>query len=248
MVVEENTLAEATIYSTRKYDKFSYIEGNRKPTHDHVRQLIGSFSDNNSLVATRPVLVNDKFQVIDGQHRFEACRALDLPIYYIIGHNIDISHARQLNATQMGWKLKNFLDSYVASGAEQYIKFAEIQQEYPLPISTLLPYVCGYAGTNLTQNFRNGSLMIMKDKTLMYYRLDGLKSLAPYVSFWATNHIAQAYFGIIANSDNFDPERLVHKLQQGAKLDYQTGVMNFKREIERVYNWGQKTDVVRLFV
>lgn len=87
MVVEENTLAEATIYSTRKYDKFSYIEGNRKPTHDHVRQLIGSFSDNNSLVATRPVLVNDKFQVIDGQHRFEACRALDLPIYYIIGQS-----------------------------------------------------------------------------------------------------------------------------------------------------------------
>lgn len=242
----DEVLAEMTIYSTRQYDKFKILDGNRVVSKSHFRHLVASLSDKPELAATRPVLVNAKFEVVDGQHRLEACRALGLPIYYIKAANIDITTARLLNATQRGWSLKDFLDSYVASASPQYVKFAELQEEYPLPTTVLAIYCVGTQNDSITRNFRNGSFKIMKDKDLLTYRLESLKTLAPYVPFWNEQRFALAIHALLKTTD-FDPNRLVDRLTHGAKIERQASTRDYLREIEKAYNYNMKTEVARLF-
>jgi len=69
----------AKIFYTTDYSKFNTLAGNRQVNIAHVKKLESSF-DEEYLIS--PILVNEKFQIIDGQHRFEAAKNLKLPIYY----------------------------------------------------------------------------------------------------------------------------------------------------------------------
>lgn len=231
-------IAESTIYSTKDYNKFKLIQGNRPKSKGHIRHLIQSFDSNPDLARTRPILVNEKFEIIDGQHRYEACLSLGIPVYYTAAKNVDVSTARLLNANQRAWKLVDFLNSFVSSGSEQYIKLQGLWEEYPIPLSTLMVYAAGHKNRALRQQFRNGTFKLMKDKELLMHRLDSLREIAEHFQYWKDGGFAEAYFSVYANPD-FEPDRLLDKLKQ-TKFERQTTTMDYLREIERVYNFNSK--------
>lgn len=70
------------ILKTSSYTRFNSMRGNRKVSERHVRSLVNSISNRN-LLAANPILVDEAMNVIDGQHRLEAARKLNTPIYYI---------------------------------------------------------------------------------------------------------------------------------------------------------------------
>ena len=58
------------IYETTDYGKFKVLCGNRFVDHsDMIVESIKSVGLLNS-----PIIVNDKYEIIDGQNRFDACR------------------------------------------------------------------------------------------------------------------------------------------------------------------------------
>ena len=65
------------ILSTYEYDKFKKIKGNRKINFKNLGKIINSMSKKQLVI---PILVNEKFEVIDGQHRLQACIELGLPV------------------------------------------------------------------------------------------------------------------------------------------------------------------------
>lgn len=243
-----DNLAESTIYSTTDYSKFKKIQGNRPESKQHTRHLIQSFDANPELARTRPILVTKDWEIIDGQHRFAACQALGLPIYYTVGHNIDIATARLLNANQRSWQLKDYLASYIASGNPVYLKIQEYWDEYPLPLSALLIYLSGFQANQLGRSFRNGTFKIMKDKDLMLMRLDDLKDMSQYVDFWTDGVLAKAYLNIRRGNKDFDQDRFMDKLKF-ANMQRKSNTQDYMREIERIYNWNVKSEdkVMRLF-
>lgn len=244
--MSDETLAEKTVFSTRDYEKFKYIAGNRNVATSHLRSLIQSLEARPELAATRPILVNTDFEIIDGQHRFEASRALGLPVYYIVANNIDITTARLMNSTQRAWKLKEYLDSYVKTGHPQYVQFSELLEEYPIPISAMILYCVGFQAKAGSKSFRNGSFKIMKDRELLRYRLDSLKDTSQYFENWNDIAFCIAFFQVLKN-DKFDPERFLQKLAS-TKMERQTTTRDYLREMERVYNFNSKPEAqVRLF-
>jgi hypothetical protein len=50
-----------------------------------------------------PIIVNERMEIVDGQHRFTICKELNLPIHYIAGQNWNISEIRQINSVQKSW-------------------------------------------------------------------------------------------------------------------------------------------------
>ena len=89
----------AKVYETYDYDKFHIMEkGNRKIDHD--RKIAHSMNEN---FLFSPILVNEKFEIIDGQNRFIASKSLNKPIYYIIKKGYGIKEVRILNSNAKNW-------------------------------------------------------------------------------------------------------------------------------------------------
>lgn len=231
-----DTIAESTIYSTTDYGKFQFLPGNRVESASHVRNLIRSFSKNPELARTRPILVNDEFEIIDGQHRYQACVSLGIPVYYTVANGIDVGTARLMNANQKGWSTKDFLNSFIAEDNETYVKLKQLWEEYPIPFSQLLMFCHTGDRKSLMREFKEGKYQFMKDKTFMYKRLDNLEALRPFFKYWNHAKFVGAYWNILHNGSEFDPERLVKKAEI-TEMKGQATERDYMREIERVYNF-----------
>ena len=77
-------LIAISVYQTREYDKFIIdSEYNREVDLKHVKKLEECFKNAGDFGKVYPIIVDDKFRIIDGQHRFTARKKLGLIIYYI---------------------------------------------------------------------------------------------------------------------------------------------------------------------
>lgn len=122
------------VRSTKNYDMFSGMEGNRYIRRTHVDRLVKSIKENN-LLSSNPIIVNDSLEVVDGQHRLEAARKLGSEVYYIVMRDLDLDDVRLLNTTSRNWTLEDYLESHAKKGNHNYVILREYCREYGLPIS-----------------------------------------------------------------------------------------------------------------
>lgn len=116
---------ETIIHQTTDYEQFSLLENNRKEgvSDSHVKTLMASIQRKN-LLHLNPIIVNDKMQVIGGQHRLEAAKRLKIPIYYQIDKT-SCTEDMLLMGFSKKWQLHDVLNFYVKNGNVEYIKFSE---------------------------------------------------------------------------------------------------------------------------
>lgn len=114
------------VLSTSNYSMFKLIEENREI--DHYKKIIASIEGVGYVPV--PIIVNEKFEIIDGQNRYMACKELGLPIYYIVIPGLNIEHCRALNIGQSNWRLMDYIKSYAASENASYILLLELLNKY----------------------------------------------------------------------------------------------------------------------
>lgn len=114
------------VLSTTDYSIFKLIEDNREI--DHYKKIICSIKDVGYIPV--PIIVNEKYEIIDGQNRYAACKELGLPIYYIVIPGLNIIHCRSLNIGQTNWKLMDYIKSYATSKNASYIMFSDLIGKY----------------------------------------------------------------------------------------------------------------------
>lgn len=78
-----------------------------------------------------PIIVNEKYEVIDGQHRLEAFRALAIPVDYIMVKGAGIEECRLLNRKQGNWTTLDYLKSYARGGNKNYIRLYDLMIKHP---------------------------------------------------------------------------------------------------------------------
>jgi len=118
---------------TENYEIFKKHSQNREINERVVLRLMNSIKTRN-LLEYRPLLVNKKMEVIDGQHRLEAAKRLCIPIYYTVEEEIDIHDMITLNQTASLWNLEDYLNYYCQSGSEEYQKLKKFMDTYNLSI------------------------------------------------------------------------------------------------------------------
>ena len=120
------------------YDKFKFIDGNRKIYEDHVRVLAKSYQRNPELIELRPVLINENWEIVDGQHRMLACKMIAHAVPYIQMPGLTVQTAQLLNATQKSWQMRDFLHSYAVSGLPEYQFLQNLFLDYKIPLSNVI--------------------------------------------------------------------------------------------------------------
>lgn len=146
------------IKSTTEYEKFSFIDKNRKIDPSTLKSLIESMKSNPHLVSLNPILVNDEFKIFDGQHRFKACQALQIPVFYLQCPLLKESDIIHLNKDRKNWSIDSYIKYHVISGNENFIKLAAFSHDTGLTISMS----CLFLGLNrrsLISEIKDGSLV-----------------------------------------------------------------------------------------
>lgn len=129
--------SERKIYITTDYDKFVFTDWNRDISNGRVVKMVESIQKVGWL--PQPILVNENYEVIDGQSRIKALQKLGLPVEFILVEGIGRKECQMLNLFQKNWTTKNYIDSYIADNNEHYIWLRDTLVKYKdLPQSVVL--------------------------------------------------------------------------------------------------------------
>jgi ParB-like nuclease domain len=116
------------VYTTTDYDKFKILAANRTVNKLHVMRIRDSMYKKRLIC---PIIVNEVFEIIDGQHRFSALKECGMHIDYIIVSGYGIYEVKVLNANMKNWSKKDYLDAFCDMGHPTYILFKRFMYLYP---------------------------------------------------------------------------------------------------------------------
>jgi hypothetical protein len=115
------------VHVTTDYFLFKPIEGNRNKNLLHINRLKKSISDNYLFTV---IIVNDNYEIIDGQHRFEVIQELKLPLYYVVCKNYGLNEVQILNQNSKTWNSDDYMEGYCKLGYREYLKYKEFKELY----------------------------------------------------------------------------------------------------------------------
>lgn len=120
--------AARMVYETRDYSLFKLMPGNREVQELRKRRVRDSLKKVGQIAI--PIVVNERFEIIDGQARFEVFKEDGLPIYYIQIDGLAIPECMALNTASTGWNLQDYIDSGVTAGHKSYIMLKELHEKH----------------------------------------------------------------------------------------------------------------------
>lgn len=152
-------MKEPVILKTEDHDIFKDITSNREVDRRHVKHLKDAIKEIN-LLHINPILVNINLEVVDGQHRLEAARELELPVYYLVDDNISKEHIAGLNSNQKNWTILDYVNYYAVERIPEYLVLSDFICQHPsVSISTLLQLL-NPSGERNSKNFKAGKLNV----------------------------------------------------------------------------------------
>jgi hypothetical protein len=241
------------IQSTTSYGKFKLLGPNRDVNQGHVDILKKAFEERGNLSQVQPILVNERMEVIDGQHRLTAAKQLRVPVYYTVGRGLTIDDARSMNIIHKVWRTDDYAKSYAESGKVEYQKYLELFNDYnteelPLSHSVILAYALNGQPNGFWGEFRRGEFEFvntMEETRILLDLLIETLAIVPQVGVDKTFCMALLRAMKVTG---YDHDTMLAKLRRygdremrhfGTELDY-------LRALEDIYNHG-KTNRFRLY-
>lgn len=238
------------IEQTTDYKQFKNIQGNRAINEAHVAFLIQSIGIRN-LLQYAPIIVNEKMEIIDGQHRLKAAEQMSLTIYYMQVKGATIREVQLLNATNRSWKMEDFLEAYVTEGLPEYVAVREFMTRHSFRLgATLLilsKKIRNRGGKNITNDFKAG-VFVRDDPDWSEQVAVFMNTFRPFIhdNVRGDKHFIQAM--LIIFDKKAELKHLVGRAQkQAVRLERQTSTKNYLKELERTYNFDMNTNIVRFF-
>lgn len=144
-----------SIKETKDYEQFKLIDENRNLNRNHINKIKDSITEF-GYVASNPILVNHNNEIIDGQHRFVACKEMGLPVYYIVEDGLPSKALLSLNTTQKSWSLEDYINYWATKGYSSYRLLISFCEYCSLGASTAL-CILGYSrGGKTTEKIKIG--------------------------------------------------------------------------------------------
>lgn len=235
------------VQQTTNYDQFSFIENNRETNRGHVEALKTAFEEMGNLTQVQPILVNDRFQIIDGQHRFIAAMELGTPIFFTVVSGLGVSEARNMNILHRRWGVMDYARSYALGGDKNYQKYLNLLEDYGYVHTITLEYVYGGDLKGIFKKFREGDF-VLEDEKGARERLDKLALVHEVTALAKTAPFARAFLKAMKVED-FSVKHFIKKVQLHPDiLQRMSGIADNLRMIETVYNFGlHEQNKIRLY-
>jgi hypothetical protein len=223
-----------TVYKTTDYSQFKILKGNRALKLLHLERLRKSFEHKQLNV---PIIVNERFEIIDGQNRFQIIKDLNLPVYFIINEGYGLPEVQQINAISLKWSPEDYLDSYTELGKVDYIRTKEFYEKYNFLTVKMCQILLtgGQKDRYYAQTFKEGAFKITEyDKAIqLAEQMQDFKNYEPFYN----SHFQLALITMFNNS-HYNHDRMLQKLvYQGSKLTKETRVNDYLKILTEIYNY-----------
>lgn len=121
------------IFVTMDYSLFKKLKGNRTVEQKRLIKIIHSLEKIGLMPSV--VIVNEKFEVIDGQGRLESLNALSLPVEFVICEGATIEECTVMNINSTNWSLVDYVYRYAEDkesiNNSSYKKLQKLMESYP---------------------------------------------------------------------------------------------------------------------
>lgn len=197
--VAQEEAHQSQVMATFDYDKFKISPLNRPISGAHVKNLMYSIQEKD-LSFENPILVNKKFEIIDGQHRFKALVALNKVIRYKIVDSYEARDLILLNQNVKRWAAPDFIYYYAKTGLEDYIRLVEDVEFYRLPGITILKFALSKSKSTINDHVKAGRLSYTVEDQIAVAEYFQELAIFKGLPFYKDNRFLRAYDVLRKNS------------------------------------------------
>lgn len=245
------------INETTNYSMFKKHAQNRPIDHASFERLKKSVQMKN-LLEFRPILVNSKMEVIDGQHRLEVAKALAIPIFYQVETTLTAEDIYNLNAAQAKFTNNHWLNYYARGGNKEYQALENFMSKYELNLSHAMVLITEGKqskgpGGSLSEKFCKGVFVFPKGEEYMRM-INTLDKINMFIEFVCTKtpeykHLintgalkkALLYF---FNIHNVDFDVFMKKLEMKLSIFRRcTRTVEYLEIFEKIYNYKNASPI-----
>lgn len=246
-------VSDVKVYRTKNYDIFQDITGNRIVDQAHLSNLEESVKSRNWL-SNEPGMVNEKGQLIDGQHRLRVAKARKEWFYFTIGEGADEKDVILLNTNSKNWAITEWLGYYIANEYKDYIKLEQFARKHELNIgnaAALLSVRMGSSRVTMSRKaFRSGNFQI-KDIDLAEELVGWVKKFEQFCSspkISRRRDFIQAIWRLLRNEEVYIQDVYEKLAMGGQKIFLVTSDLDYLRQFEDIYNTNiSERNRVRLY-
>jgi len=236
------------VFITHNYSIFKILDKNRHLKKKNVERLVESLKIAD-YQAYQPLLVSKYGHILDGQHRFEACKILNLPIHFIVYPEDDYHDViERLNCAKEKWVTKDYLHFH--AGEKNVQKLVSLKNTHSMPTNTVYMMIQGGHSSHKTiaSVFQKG-LKFQVDPDLLddFYSyinefIDYLPLGSNAISYFKHTPFLSAVLDYYKH-EKVDNERLMEKLKMRWKNLTRSRKKNqIKKELKELYNYNAKSN------
>ena len=226
------------IHFTKDYGMFKIIKENRDKDNPNYKQLKESIQTKH--IKSAAIIVNEKLEILDGQHRFWIFKELGLVVPYTIEVGGTEQDVRLLNTAGKKWSLYDHLTAYANAGLKEYKKTSKFLNHYGFKINETVAMlrsrtrVNGVVMTQFKQGFFKIADLDHAEKTA--------ETILSFESVYKGVRRRSFVFAMLncLQTKGFDPERLKRKIElQPNKLKAYLSWEECLVDIQKVYNFNE---------
>lgn len=240
---------EIKIQMSSKYDDFQLIHTNRDLNPKHVQNLKEIMLEEGNFLQHNPILVNERMEIIDGQHRFTAAKEAEMPVYYIQREGLTMHNAVMMNILQRNWTTDDYARHYADRGDIQYRRYLDIKEEFGVSHSLMMGAIYGDTKGKFA-DFKRGDLSIGDEENVTKVR-ERLEKGQAIMHEAGLNHQAFAEAAMrVIDIPGFDLRRMQNKIKLHGPgyLKRYSVVQDNLRMLEDIYNHGNsESNRLRLY-
>jgi hypothetical protein len=237
--LKEPMVKDYQVHTTEDYFMFKPIDGNRNKNLLHINRLKKSMAENYLFTV---IIVNEKYEIIDGQHRFHVIEELKLPLNYIVCKGYALEEVHILNANSKTWNSDDYLEGYCSLGYKDYIKYKEFKEKYKIGHNECMLLLAGQHHANITQSYYAG-LFSIKSYDNACKTIEKIFLVEPYYDGFKRRSFINTMICLFKNPE-FEFTEFLQKLKlQPTALVNCSDITQYTSLIEEIYNYRRREKV-----
>lgn len=236
---QSESMALSHIHTTTDYGLFKSIDGNRNLNLLHLNRLRKSMQERPLFTI---ITVNEHYQIIDGQHRFEISKELGLPVHYVMCAGYGLTEVHIMNATSKTWNSDDYMEGYCELGKQAYITYKKFKIKYELDHASCMAILGKYENGNAIKEFYEGRFEVYNYKSGVEFA-ERLALIGQYYAGHKRRIFIRAMLTLLKN-EGFEFMEFLNKLRLcPSALTDCSSVSQYITLIEEIYNYRRREKV-----
>jgi len=185
-------------------------------------------------------MVNEAFEVIDGQHRLLAATEMGVDIYYEIVKDLKKEDMILMNISR-SWKIMDYMNYYCKNNYEEYLKLKSFMEEQNITLKVAITITVG--DSKLKQEyFRNGEYkfsegMFSESLRVCWNTIEFIKKMNGHSPYTTSARFWRALF-MLTNHGDFDERKWMSNLtKMHFRISPKANIKDYFQTLTEVYNW-----------